>query len=36
MLTPPGKYEAGTMPTAEVITFNESIKFIRIDWYEII
>ena len=25
----PEKYEAGTMPTAEVITFNESIKFIR-------
>ena len=27
--TPPEKYEAGTMPTAEVITFNESIKFIQ-------
>ncbi len=25
----PEKYEAGTMPTAEVITFNESIKFIQ-------
>jgi len=25
----PEKYEAGTMPTAEVITFNESIKFIK-------
>jgi len=25
----PEKYEAGTMPTAEVITFNESIKFIE-------
>ena len=25
----PGKYEAGTMPTAEVITFNESIKFMK-------
>ena len=24
----PEKYEAGTMPTAEVIAFNESIKFI--------
>jgi len=27
--TPPEKYEAGTMPTAEVITFNEAIKFIE-------
>ena len=26
---PPEKYEAGTMPTAEVISFNESIKFIQ-------
>ena len=25
----PEKYEAGTMPTAEVITFNESIKFME-------
>ena len=25
----PDKYEAGTMPTAEVIAFNESIKFIE-------
>ena len=25
----PEKYEAGTMPTAEVITFNESIKFMK-------
>tara|TARA_Y100000590_G_scaffold363712_1_gene421525 strand:- start:1351 stop:2571 length:1221 start_codon:yes stop_codon:yes gene_type:complete len=25
----PEKYEAGTMPTAEVITFNESIKFLE-------
>jgi len=25
----PEKYEAGTMPTAEVISFNESIKFIK-------
>ena len=25
----PEKYEAGTMPTAEVITFNESIKFMQ-------
>ena len=25
----PEKYEAGTMPTAEVITFNESLKFIQ-------
>jgi len=25
----PEKYEAGTMPTAEVIAFNESIKFIK-------
>ena len=25
----PEKYEAGTMPTAEVISFNESIKFIQ-------
>ena len=25
----PEKYEAGTMPTAEVITFNESIKFLN-------
>ena len=25
----PEKYEAGTMPTAEVITFKESIKFIK-------
>ena len=25
----PEKYEAGTMPTAEVIAFNESIKFIE-------
>ena len=25
----PEKYEAGTMPTAEVISFNESIKFIN-------
>ena len=25
----PEKYEAGTMPTAEVITFNESIKFVE-------
>jgi len=25
----PEKYEAGTMPTAEVITFNESIKFVK-------
>ena len=25
----PEKYEAGTMPTAEVITFNESIKFLQ-------
>jgi len=25
----PEKYEAGTLPTAEVITFNESIKFIK-------
>ena len=25
----PEKYEAGTMPTAEVITFNESIKFVQ-------
>ena len=26
----PEKYEAGTMPTAEVIAFNESIKFINL------
>tara|TARA_Y100000590_G_scaffold193176_1_gene219521 strand:- start:676 stop:1896 length:1221 start_codon:yes stop_codon:yes gene_type:complete len=26
---PPEKFEAGTMPTAEVVTFNESIKFIQ-------
>ena len=25
----PEKYEAGTMPTAEVVAFNESIKFIQ-------
>jgi len=25
----PEKYEAGTMPTAEVVAFNESIKFIK-------
>ena len=25
----PEKYEAGTMPTAEVIAFNESIKFVE-------
>ena len=25
----PEKYEAGTMPTAEVITFNESLKFME-------
>ena len=25
----PEKYEAGTMPTAEIITFNESIKFMK-------
>ena len=25
----PAKYEAGTMPTAEVVAFNESIKFIQ-------
>ena len=25
----PGKYEAGTMPTAEVVAFNESIKFMK-------
>ena len=25
----PEKYEAGTMPTAEVITFNESLKFMQ-------
>ena len=25
----PNKYEAGTMPTAEVVTFNESIKFLE-------
>ena len=25
----PEKYEAGTMPTAEVVAFNESIKFMR-------
>ena len=25
----PEKYEAGTMPTAEVVAFNESIKFIE-------
>jgi len=25
----PEKYEAGTMPTAEVIAFNESIKFVK-------
>ncbi len=25
----PGKYEAGTMPTAEVVAFNESIKFMQ-------
>jgi len=25
----PDKYEAGTMPTAEVVAFNESIKFIQ-------
>ena len=27
--SPPEKYEAGTMPTAEVIAFNESIKFME-------
>jgi cysteine desulfurase/selenocysteine lyase len=27
--TLPEKYEAGTMPTAEVVAFNESIKFIQ-------
>ncbi len=27
--SPPEKYEAGTMPTAEVIAFNESIKFMQ-------
>ncbi len=26
----PEKYEAGTMPTAEVVAFNESIKFIKL------
>jgi len=26
---PPEKYEAGTMPTAEVVAFNESIKFMK-------
>jgi len=26
---PPEKYEAGTMPTAEVVAFNESIKFMQ-------
>ena len=26
---PPEKYEAGTMPTAEVIAFNESLKFVQ-------
>ena len=25
----PNKYEAGTMQTAEVVAFNESIKFIQ-------
>ena len=25
----PEKYEAGTMPTAEVVAFNESIKFME-------
>ena len=25
----PGKYEAGAMPTAEVVAFNESIKFMK-------
>jgi len=25
----PEKYEAGTMPTAEVVAFNESIKFMK-------
>ena len=25
----PNKYEAGTMPTAEVVTFSESIKFLE-------
>ena len=25
----PEKYEAGTMPTAEVVAFNESIKFMQ-------
>ena len=26
----PEKYEAGTMPTAEVVAFNESIKFMNL------
>ncbi len=26
---PPEKYEAGTMPTAEIVAFNESIKFMK-------
>jgi cysteine desulfurase/selenocysteine lyase len=28
--SPPEKYESGTMPTAEVIAFNESIKFMEL------